>query len=157
MKRNIVLEWSFLFKVAHFPSNCKCLSSTWSCFLALGMRLLCYSLHCLGQLGGSLLNFLTFEEDPSGMVCCCFVGLCTGVILANGSTCWIKFQLSCNLGAWISISDQLDGACWTIFMFLCPEITIETEPTCSLFCFSLAQFSSVQSLSHVLLLLTHGL
>lgn len=137
MKRNIDLEWSFLSKVAHFPSNSKCLSSTCSCFLALSMRLLGYSLHCLGQLGESLFNFLTFEEDPSGRVCYCFVGLCTGVILPNGSTCWIKLQLSYNLGAWISILGQLDGAWWTVFMFLCPEVTIETEPTCSLFCFSL--------------------
>ena len=114
----------------------QCLSSTWSCCLALGMRLLGYSLHCLGQLGESLLNFLTFE-DPSNRVCCCFVGLCAGIILPSGSTCWIKLQLSYNLGAWVSILGQLDGAWWTVFMFLCPEVTIETEPTCSLFCFSL--------------------
>lgn len=136
MKRNIGLEWSFLSKIAHFLSNFKCLSSTWSCCLALGMRLLGYSLHCLGQLGESLLNFLTFE-DPSNRVCCCFVGLCAGIILPSGSTCWIKLQLSYNLGAWVSILGQLDGAWWTVFMFLCPEVTIETEPTCSLFCFSL--------------------
>lgn len=48
MKRNIGVEWSFLSKVAHSPSNSKCLSSTWSCSLAFGMRLFCYSLHCLG-------------------------------------------------------------------------------------------------------------
>lgn len=56
-KRNIGLELSFLSKVAQFPSNPQMLYlQSDLASSALGMRLLYYSLHCIGHLGESLLN-----------------------------------------------------------------------------------------------------
>lgn len=109
------------------------LSSIGSCFVALGVRLPRYSLHCIGQWRETLLNLSTYEQDPPG----------TG-FFTFGSRYWSHFiqkiQRSYNLEQELGISrvySQLEGACWAVFLFLCPETTTETEPTSPLSCFSL--------------------